>query len=579
MGVAVADCGSHQVESGIVVYSVPAISNTPVLPEMDMQNIGNVNCLVTIAAAKGEYEPTSIVVNSRIKEFPNATIKVTSLVGQYGSIGPNYLDVKIVKPWYQSNGAWFEVGRPIFQQDNPILVPELLLNDESLIKVDYKNKGNFVREKWKNGSQYVWVSSVQKVKNPVLNFDPEFTIQDADELKSVDLEKNKNKQLWITVHVPESVSPGRYDGKIIIMDGAKVLGEVGLRLNVRKFKLLDSRIEYSIYYHGRIHKTERPSLSSEYKSPEQLRAELKDMLEHGFKNPVVYQPPFGDANVSENGFKQYLRIRKEVGIDNRKLYLIFLNSNEVQGYGRLKEFENNVRLVKEMSKEYGVEELYIYGKDEAKGDELVAQRRAWEIAHNLGCKIFAAGAAGVYELVGDLLDLFISSQSPMLQEAKKFHSVNHRIFSYANPQGGVENPYVYRRNYGLLLWAAEFDGAMVYAYQDSMGDGWNDFDNVLRDHNLTYPTTDGVIKTIAWEGLREGIDDVRYVNTLEDLINSVTFSSDRHKAIVAMQARDYLLKLKSLLNGLNNYGRYTSNSIIDLDNTRSVIAAYIEQLM
>jgi len=33
--------------------------------------------------------------------------------------------------------------------------------------------------------------------------------------------------------------------------------------------------------------------------------------------------------------------------------------------------------------------------------------------------------------------------------------------------------------------------------------------------NLVYPTSSGVIDTIAWEGFREGIDDVRYATKLK----------------------------------------------------------------
>ncbi len=35
---------------------------------------------------------------------------------------------------------------------------------------------------------------------------------------------------------------------------------------------------------------------------------------------------------------------------------------------------------------------------------------------------------------------------------------------------------------------------------------------------MTYPTADGVIDTVQWEGFREGIDDVRYVCALEAAI-------------------------------------------------------------
>ena len=67
----------------------------------------------------------------------------------------------------------------------------------------------------------------------------------------------------------------------------------------------------------------------------------------------------------------------------------------------------------------------------------------------------------------------------------------------------------------MRLWQAGYDAAMTYAYQHGFGHAWNDFDyNGRMDYNLAYPTVDGVIDTLPYEGLREAVDDARYVATL-----------------------------------------------------------------
>ena len=74
-------------------------------------------------------------------------------------------------------------------------------------------------------------------------------------------------------------------------------------------------------------------------------------------------------------------------------------------------------------------------------------------------------------------------------------------------------------NFGLLLWQRDYDGAMDYTYQGAAGNIWNDFDSeYYRDHVFAYPTIDGVIDTIQWEGWREGVDDIRYLTTLLNVI-------------------------------------------------------------
>lgn len=138
----------------------------------------------------------------------------------------------------------------------------------------------------------------------------------------------------------------------------------------------------------------------------------------------------------------------------------------------------------------------------------------------------------------------MAAYEPNKDEADKYHNIGHQVFNYANPQVGVENPEAYRRNYGLLLWQNDYDGAMDYAYQHSFGSIWNDFDGKYRDHVFAYPTTNGVIDTIAWEGFREGVDDVRYVTTLQNRIKRATQSGTPQQRAKAKDAQVFLDRLK-----------------------------------
>ena len=78
----------------------------------------------------------------------------------------------------------------------------------------------------------------------------------------------------------------------------------------------------------------------------------------------------------------------------------------------------------------------------------------------------------------------------------------------------------------------------------AMNNIWNDFDSTgFRDHVFAYPTMDGVIDTIQWEGWREGVDDVRYVTTLLEAIEKAKKSRDgkiREKALTAEKYLDGL---------------------------------------
>jgi hypothetical protein len=107
---------------------------------------------------------------------------------------------------------------------------------------------------------------------------------------------------------------------------------------------------------------------------------------------------------------------------------------------------------------------------------------------------------------------------PKPDVVSRWHRKGKRVFNYGNPQSGIEDPVIYRKNYGLGLWCAGYDGAMVFAYQHSFGHIWNDFDHPeWRDHVFAFPTTSGIVDTVPWEGFREGVDDMRYLSTLLEM--------------------------------------------------------------
>jgi hypothetical protein len=179
---------------------------------------------------------------------------------------------------------------------------------------------------------------------------------------------------------------------------------------------------------------------------------------------------------------------------------------------------------KKIIEEMGGKQLFVYGIDEAGGQDLINQRKSWIAVKELGVKMFVATNKDAVNLIGDLLDIAILYGELSPEQADLYHAFGNQIFSYHNPQVGQENPEVYRRNFGLALWKAGYDGAMNYAYFKSYGNVWNDFDDPkqrFREETFVYPTSEGLISTIQWEGFREGIDDVKYLSTLLNKVNKL----------------------------------------------------------
>ncbi len=234
-----------------------------------------------------------------------------------------------------------------------------------------------------------------------------------------------------------------------------------------------------------------------------------------------------------------IQLRKQAGIAVDPFYSLGAGTGAPSSPEAIEALKGRVRSWRARLTKHGIKELYVYGIDEASGARLKAERQAFQAVHEAGAKVFVACYAGSFELVGDLLDLAIYAGRLLPNEAEKWHGAGQRIFSYANPQVGVEQPKTYRRNFGLALWKAGYDGACDYAYQHGFGDIWDDFDSrSYRDHNFSYPPVDGVIDTIQWEGFREGVDDVRYVATLLAAIEEAKADPARRK--LAEETRQWL---------------------------------------
>jgi hypothetical protein len=131
---------------------------------------------------------------------------------------------------------------------------------------------------------------------------------------------------------------------------------------------------------------------------------------------------------------------------------------------------------------------------------------------------------GPLSLVGDLLDTPILYAPNNENQLPIWKSKGKRVYAYGNPQVGIEDYSLNRRQFGFYLFANGFDGSMPYAYQHGFNNIWNDYDHEFRDHVFTYPLTSGLVPTVQWKGYREGVNDLRYVKYL---INNKNYDVDK----------------------------------------------------
>lgn len=502
----------------VAVYTVPPISQEIRTP-WKLPADGTLSGVLEIFAAQGEYESASFLVIP-FQALEKFHVTASALKGPGGAeIPASALDLKLVKRWYRAGGAWLNYHA---DRRGRFLTPDLLLNDDSLVRVDEIRRTNEIRLDYPEGSVYFDAS--RRESTSISSFDPDLLpFRDAPQLLPLTLpEAGKNQQYWLTLHVPENTPGGLYRGTLSMTADGKSVGTLALSVRVFPFQLPEARTSYDTsrrffgnFSHGM-------AIQNQKTSEDRLRAEFKIMKEHN----MLY--PTGAFMPNKEMFEKEVRVRKSLGMPLRP---IFAGSSTSQSWNRTKPEERTTEVFeKEMSdygeeveeflarheKAYGHRDVYMYGIDEASSYNSLyyLQEPTWTVVKRHGGKIRVTGM-GINNLdfVGDIQDMIVRTAVEK-DEAEHWHAGGALIMNYARPFPGAENPLIFRRRVGMWMYMNNYDGSMIHGFaaRRRFNEFFDDRDGNYRNFAMTYPTSDGVINTIALEGLREAFDDIRYVS-------------------------------------------------------------------
>ena len=501
-----------------VLRPAPTMTNDRILPT-SLAAHGTAPPELTLSACPAEYESVSFVVIPS-GNIENLTVKSSALVSADGVIDASAVDVKLVKCWYQGGGGWTPGG--VQTVKGKALMPELLVNDDDLLRVDLEKQQNLLRVTDPQTGEMRYEDVTVKENEDLTS---ELIIRDAPSLLPVNIPADQVRQFWVTVHVPADAAPGHYKGSLTVQCAGSTAAVLPLHLEVYPFELTPSMVEQSIFYRGVLSGSETPVVQANNKTETQYAAELHDLVAHGVDAPMCYQTTGEGDPAAMALMKRVFEMRRDAGVSTDRFFGCFY------GYGPRDDPELARRVlgeVVELTKAFGYREYYNYGPDEAGVEQCRQQIAPWRfLREEIGAKVYLAASPAVWMGTGpsreelwdqfnDVVNLVVAGGVPNPEWAARLHEADLLIYNYANPQGGIEEPLTYRRNFGLLLWKTGYDGVMTYAYQAGWGHIWNDFDaaNNWRDHVMAYPTSDGVVGTLQWEGCREGVDDLRYLATL-----------------------------------------------------------------
>jgi len=425
----------------------------------------------------------------------------------------------------------------------------LLLNDETLVRVDREKKENYLRV---NG-KYQWISYPKEKAVEAFNY-LTTPVADSSTLQPVKLTRGEYQQFWITVRIPKKTATGIYQGKIALTADGVDAGSMHLSVKVLPYELpmpktyynLDNSYLVTIYGTGIYDMCKRLKMPLEEANILQQKI-YKNLLAHNVFNcrsdlALTHNKDRAGAIAAlENELAQM----KKAGFVMKPL--LSRGWSYPSGKEKSKDdpaFKKRIDdLAATLKKAVGHSDIYITSWDEASTKRVKVMREWSEYASSKGLKLWVTTHKGRhFNLAGHLIGYANHGGWPDRSYADMWHSVGSKVASYAGPHTGPENPDVFRRWEGMARYKAHYDGSFNYKlysqlhstlYKRYKSNVWNDFmGGAFRGFNMAYPTTNGLINTLAWEGFREGIDDVRYATKLkQDAAKAI--ASGRYKAAYA----------------------------------------------
>lgn len=514
---------------------------------------GHVLDKLHIRAAQGEHEAISFMLFP-FKDLDGFELKVSDLKSDSAVLLSESVDLRVVKVWYAPSLSWdtyFAGGREF-----PKLLPELLLHDDTLVRVDENTRRNLLRIDYPSGSRYVDISvpgSTEQVESFNYVMEP---VADSKALRPLPLEAGSFRQFWLKVSVPADAAPGEYKGVVAMVAGGNEVGRFPISIEVLPFSLPRARTRYDLsreYIGGMMHHCSLADHIAMGKSradaERRLLAEFQNMAEHNILYP--FGPSFDDPERDDLAVRQ-LELMREAGMPRT---LIFGGSamdmgwyssdatpeSDPEGFSTaIERFHERIeRQMKLWDLHVGHRNVFFSGVDEAGPGGVRRQFPFFAEIKRLGARIFVT--SGDFKDAGFAVDANDHPASIEPAAAAQWHSTGGRLFSYAAPFTGPENPDLWRRTKGMRLYMADYDGLAEYILYEGHNI-WNEFvwGSGYKNFNIVYPTRDGLVDTVAWEALREGFDDVRYATLLRLLAAEGVKSSDNDLRDTSRKAVEWL---------------------------------------
>lgn len=498
--------------TGLVVYSRPWCE--PVWPD-HFPAPGEIGAPVRTFAAQNDYEPLTFTLYP-LRDFERMEMRLGSLVNETGKTFPaDRIDVRYVR----------------------------YLN----VRTNYNAHGIYYRAP---DALMPWKESAR-------------------------LKKGENFRFWLTFGVRFGTPAGLYKGEAIVTcDGKEV--RVPITLRVLPFMLeRDETIAQGQYY--------RSSASRILDAPDDFSREwwqyrnekefehMRDTGMNTFVSSVqVRRQPNGKWSVNVDAFQNMVDLYRKMGF-NKPIPVSFDVHSSYRRYvkdGRMGSHLNQVTIpedgffdeITEIVRTIQAEvvrrqwpELLYYPVDEPSTSPTSVEfmrriLKAIKLVPGARTYITADPAHQQFEPLRPYVDVWCCqpfSLSKEVVEANMASREGLEYWCYPNHISG-ENDHTptrgARMTYGFGLWNSGFRCLIPWIYSSGTGSQWNNLDGDTADFVNRTDEDGSPIPVTLWEAYREGIDDGRYINTLEKWIGTAQGLGFEKEAAAAQEDLEMLRK-------------------------------------
>ncbi len=396
------------------------------------------------------------------------------------------------------------------------------------------------------------------------------------------LVRGENSRVWITVHVPTYAADGIYKGRAVVNVDGRQAAVVPIVFRVLPIKLQKDRsIVYGIYYrHPYDGMAGAPDDFSRRWWQHKAEREFADMAAHG-NNAFVggvggRMDKDGKWVIEFESLGKKIELARRYGFDKpiichiptSTVYHKYMKAGmgshlrllKMPPKGFFDDMTALVRTIEAGRRRRQWPELLYYPIDEPSRTPVSVQfmtelLKAIKRVPGVRTYVTADPAHDAFQPMKPYVDVwccqpFSLPRETILDDMKR-RGVAY--WCYPNHVAG-ENDHTpvagARMTYGFGFWRSGFRALTPWIYQSDVGDPWNYLDGGYMDFFNRTDDDGSPIPVMMWEAYREGIDDGRYVTTLQRWIERA------RQAGLAEQAKQAEAELEFVWNAIDVQEKY-----------------------